>query len=1071
MTTRSLLVTTLLIALGQTLQSQTAEDYVICGRAFLAVTNPVAANNCFSNAVAVSPSHQTGNVFYAFTRLRTWPLRPAGSNFLNHLGVPNVGRDIYNWTAQPPTDTNGVPLPPAGLNASDFTTMMRTNLLAELIGAEANLAKVTAPAFVLSLTSNETRIADVTLDYGDIRMFRAMLQAAEYCSYTAYSWDLNTLLAPLYSLYSSNQFSVERLLADHPNLLTFATTNDLAAAKAAMLDGVNRYCEASEFIRNRPTNVVRLFNYDPEMADDEANFRQTLADLTNSLTHPVPLSVDTNYIVFLGSHFSGMYPPRSFLPVIRGNGFGLGTLPDPTFGGLIYSAIPGVVEDSVEEFLAGGLFPIPTIASGGGKVGPQFQFLINTLKHRGYAIEVSTNLHDWTTSYAFFSFASGYAFADTNAYTLSRRFYRIADRTENMPPPPNDNFADRTPLTDIGIETFGYNASATTETGEPGAPWNSVWWSWTAPVSGFVAAGTDGSMGWHSVRVYTGSSLSNLTLVTNAIEAGWYGSGFPFYAVAGTTYQIQVSGDQGGIRLVITAPPTLVVTSPTNAAAFPALANITISASAADSDGSISTLAFYTDGVLLGATTNASLSMVWSNVGVGRHSLGVEATDDLGMTTSSNLTVYVRPPNDDFTNRIPISGSSATVSGTNSGASKEPGEPDHAGQPGGTSVWWSWTSPFNGYVTISVDAILPKWYPPGWSPPYLLAVYTGTSFPTLVEVASVASGQNQTTNYLPPQVSFVTAAGVTYQIAVDQQYDYPGIFTLRLIPTQPPFVRITSPTNGAVFPGPTNLTIIADATDTDGTISRVDFYNWPTLIGSTTTYPYAMVLTSPYGGNYTLVARATDNMGASALSAPVSITVQPPPFSVSITSPAAGAVFTAPANIPIAASAFAPNGYITQVRFGLASTSTVIGRDASPPYSMVWGNVGPGYYTLVAEAEDNMRHSVFSDPVDIVVNYPETTLTLGVPAANLSGQIGSGTYFVVNVPPSATSLEISTSGGSGDCDLYVAYGYQPNLFDYDYRPYLYGNNETVTIPNPAAGDWHIMLDGYSSYSGVTLRAQ
>jgi hypothetical protein len=118
-----------------------------------------------------------------------------------------------------------------------------------------------------------------------------------------------------------------------------------------------------------------------------------------------------------------------------------------------------------------------------------------------------------------------------------------------------------------------------------------------------------------------------------------------------------------------------------------------------------------------------------------------------------------------------------------------------------------------------------------------------------------------------------------------------------------------------------------------------------------------------------------------------------------------------------------------------------------------------------------MRHSVFSDPVDIVVNYPETTLTLGVPAANLSGQIGSGTYFVVNVPPSATSLEISTSGGSGDCDLYVAYGYQPNLFDYDYRPYLYGNNETVTIANPPAGDWHIMLDGYTYYSGVTLLAQ
>ena len=100
--------------------------------------------------MAASPSHQTGNVFYAATRLLTWPNQPAGSNFLSRLGVPNAGRDIYNWTAQPPTDTNGVPLPPAGMNASDFTAMLRTNILSELISAEANLAKVTDTNFVLA---------------------------------------------------------------------------------------------------------------------------------------------------------------------------------------------------------------------------------------------------------------------------------------------------------------------------------------------------------------------------------------------------------------------------------------------------------------------------------------------------------------------------------------------------------------------------------------------------------------------------------------------------------------------------------------------------------------------------------------------------------------------------------------------------------------------------------------------------------------------------------------------------------------------------------------------------------
>jgi hypothetical protein len=1062
MNPRSILLTAALLTLGHALRAQTADLYIASGRGYLAVSNLVAANNSFSNAVTVSPGNPTGNVFYAATRLLTWPIRPMGSNFLTRLGVPNVGRDLYNWTALPPQDTNGLPPPPAGVNAADFPAMLRTNLLTELIGAEANLAKVTDPNFILGLTSSETRTVAVTLDYGDIQLLRAMLQAAECYSYTAYSLNLDAPLAPLYSLYTSN--SVERVLAEHPALLTFATTNDLAAAKAALLVGADRYDEASQFIRNRPTNVVRLFNYDPERADDEANFRQTLADFTNSLTHAVTLAVNSNYVVFLGSQFSNPPAPRSFLPVIRGNGFGLGTLPDSTFGGLIYSTIPGVVEVGVEEFLANsGLFPIPTIAPGLTRAGLQFQFPINTLKNRGYAVEVSTNLQDWATSYAFFSFANGHTFADTNAYAFPRRFYRIVDRTEAMPPPPNDNFANRIPLTGLGFLTYGYNASATTELGEPGSPWNTVWWSWTAPVSGLVVVGAEGTKGWQSAQIYTGNSLNNLTAVTNANYVWPYQySGFPFNAIAGTTYHIQVSGDPGGIRLVITAPPILMVGSPRDGAASPVPTNFTISVSAASIVGQIDRLACYTDGTLFGSTANSLLSMTWSNVAVGGHSIRVEATDNLGVSTYSNLTVYVRPSNDNFANRIPITGSSASVTGTNNGASKEPGEPDHTGYAGGASVWWSWTSPFTGYITLSADLVA-DW---GYLQPDLLDVYTGTSVSNLTLVASHAAPSWETS----AGVSFFANAGVTYQIAVDGQYGNTGLIALRLIPTQAPVVSITWPANYAQFSAPTNLTIIANAHDGDGTITRVDLYNQYTLIGSATNAPYTAVLNSPVGGSCYLLAKATDNMGASTWSAPVYFYIQPPPFWVSLSSPAQGEVYTAPANIPITASVFDPDGIVTQVRFS-TSPSTIIGTATRSPYSMIWSNMGPGYYTITAEAEDNRHLVVLSDPVDFIVNYPEMTLTLGVPTTSLSGGIGSDSYFKLTVPSGATSLQISTSGGVGDCNLYVAYDYQPNLLDYDYCPFLDGNNETVTIPNPAAGDWHIMLDGYNSYNGVTLLAQ
>ena len=97
MKTRTILITALLLTLAQTIRAQTADYWISQGRAALAATNLAAANSYFANAVAASPTHPTGNVFYAATRLLTWPIQPAGSNFLTRLGVPLAGRDIDNW--------------------------------------------------------------------------------------------------------------------------------------------------------------------------------------------------------------------------------------------------------------------------------------------------------------------------------------------------------------------------------------------------------------------------------------------------------------------------------------------------------------------------------------------------------------------------------------------------------------------------------------------------------------------------------------------------------------------------------------------------------------------------------------------------------------------------------------------------------------------------------------------------------------------------------------------------------------------------------------------------------------
>jgi vibriolysin len=99
-----------------------------------------------------------------------------------------------------------------------------------------------------------------------------------------------------------------------------------------------------------------------------------------------------------------------------------------------------------------------------------------------------------------------------------------------------------------------------------------------------------------------------------------------------------------------------------------------------------------------------------------------------------------------------------------------------------------------------------------------------------------------------------------------------------------------------------------------------------------------------------------------------------------------------------------------------------------------------------------------------------TTLTNGVTVTGLSGATGSFTNYKITVPTGQTQLKITMSGGTGDADLYVKRGAQPTLSVYDYRPYLTGNNETVTVTNPVAGDWYISLNGYAAYSGVSLNA-
>jgi PASTA domain len=113
----------------------------------------------------------------------------------------------------------------------------------------------------------------------------------------------------------------------------------------------------------------------------------------------------------------------------------------------------------------------------------------------------------------------------------------------------------------------------------------------------------------------------------------------------------------------------------------------------------------------------------------------------------------VVPDNDAFADAAGVSGRTAFLSGSNVDATKETGEPDHAGEPGGRSIWYRWTAPAAGRATVSTCAS---------EADTVLAVYTGTAVDDLEQVAAADDDCGEQS-----RVSFEASAGTEYRIAVD----------------------------------------------------------------------------------------------------------------------------------------------------------------------------------------------------------------------------------------------------------------------------------------------------------------
>lgn len=196
----------------------------------------------------------------------------------------------------------------------------------------------------------------------------------------------------------------------------------------------------------------------------------------------------------------------------------------------------------------------------------------------------------------------------------------------------------------------------------------------------------------------------------------------------------------------------------------------------------------------------------------------------------------------------------------------------------------------------------------------------------------------------------------------------------------PPTVSVINPANGQTFLKGATLHLQAAASDADGRIGSVEFYNGTTLLAAEYKAPYSFDWRIGRSGSYTITAKATDNRGAVTASPPINVSVIPnQPPTVSIITPSDKKILTAPATINLEASAWDPDGRIVQVSFYNGKT-VLTSAEHKLPYTYQWQKVPAGIYTITAVAKDNWNTEATSVPVTITITPPAEPLPSNSPS-------------------------------------------------------------------------------------------
>jgi hypothetical protein len=378
------------------------------------------------------------------------------------------------------------------------------------------------------------------------------------------------------------------------------------------------------------------------------------------------------------------------------------------------------------------------------------------------------------------------------------------------------------------------------------------------------------------------------------------------------SFDFELVGFSGSVSTV----PSVAITSPANGASFAAPANIVINANASDGDGTIVNVQFYQNNALLGQASAAPYSFTWNGVSIGSYALTAVATDNAGNSrTSSPVNITVGGQSTTATNTVVTLGGTWRYldTGTDQGiAWSQLGFDD--------SSWGSGPAPLGYPIGGAYGVVTLVSFGPNAG-----AKYPTTYFRRTFDVANASRVQGLRlgllrddgavvyinglevwrTNMPPGAINYLTPASSaanyvfeqsmlptnvlsalvtgTNVIAVEIHQGSPNssdiVLDLQLdavisaATNDNPIVNITAPANNSTFPAPLSTTIMANAVDTDGTVTNVAFYANAVKLADDTSAPFSTPWNSVPAGTYALIAVATDNVGLITTSAVVNVTV------------------------------------------------------------------------------------------------------------------------------------------------------------------------------------------------------